>query len=317
MNGIRRRILTTGCIAAAAWTGCQDWNRRSVPPTDLSQPPEVVQSRLTSDGVDPAGAVEEMHRARQGYIDVLWRLEKLYLELGDVNRANWARAQRERTEAVTLYPYLSEQPGEARVDVAPEISIPEADALYDRALAKLNEIRGLPLVGFLEGARARAREALEMFQELLRKHPKSDKVDDAAFFCGEIYKEYLRKDDPDDELSIKYYRWAVQLDPGTPHAARFQWAVVEDFRRHNRKEALELYHRVLTEETHNASNLRFAASRIEQLTDEEGSHLRPRPEQEPGGGELRTLRGAAAEPEPQPEKPSPAASPVPNERRND
>jgi tetratricopeptide (TPR) repeat protein len=281
------RILFLGCAILA--TGCQDWNRRSMPPTDLGEPPEKVQERLKSEDADVAGSVEDMLRSRVAYLEQLKRLEKLYLELGDLSRANWARRQRERTEAVELYPYLSNRPSQSTPEVSPEEKIPEADALYEKAKAKLNEVRGVPLAGFLEPNREKARQALAMFQELLRKYPKSDKVDDAAFYCGEIYKEYLRKEDPDDELSIKYYEWAWELDPKTPHAARFQCAVVEDFRRHNRKRALELYREVLIDEADlHPSNCRFAASRIEQLTDEEGSHLRPREEKEPSGGELRT-----------------------------
>jgi tetratricopeptide (TPR) repeat protein len=253
-----------------------------------SMTPVSSGTEATSDHVDVSARVEEMLRARAVYLEQLKRLEDALLTIGDVTRANWARRQRTLTERVEVYPYISEFPVEASVIVAPEESIPEADALFESALARLNEIRGVPLVGFLDVNRKKAAEALEMFKQLLREYPKSDKVDDAAFYCGEIYKEYLRHDDPDDELSIKYYEWAWTLDPQTPHAARFQCAVVEDFRRHNRKRALELYQRVLQEETHNISNLRFAATRIEQLTDEEGSHLRPRLEQEPGAGALRT-----------------------------
>lgn len=271
------------CVVA----GCQDWNRRSIPPTDLKEPPAAVQTRVRAEGVDLPAQVEDMIRARRAYIEQLTRLEKTYLEIGDVNRANWARRQRERTDAVEVYPYLADDAIDSNPGVAPEKKDAEADALFDRAKAKLDEVRGVPLAGFLQANREKAREALALFEELLRRYPKSDKVDDAAFYCGEIYKEYLRKEDPDDELSIKYYRWAVQLDPKTPHAARFQCAVVEDFRRHNRKAALELYHDVLRDEPSNISNLRFAASRIEQLTDEEGSHLRPREEQEPSRGEIR------------------------------
>lgn len=290
----RSRIELWIVASALAVAGCQDWNRHSTPPTDLSAPPAAVQARLKQENTDVPGQVEDMLRSRRAYLEQLTRLEKLYLEIGDLNRANWARRQRERTEIVDVYPYLSEEPVEAKVTVAPEQVIPEADALFEKAKAKLNEVRGKPLIGFMDVNREKSREALNLFKELINKYPKSDKVDDAAFYCGEIYKEYLRKEDPDDELSIKYYRWAVQLDPKTPHAARFQWAVVEDFRRHDRKAAIELYRQVLEHEPHNLSNQRFAASRIEQLTDEEGSHLRPREEKEPGGGELRPAGAAPA-----------------------
>ncbi len=274
-----------------------------MPPTDLSQPPDKVQAQLRDDGADVSASVEDMLRSRSAYLEQLKRLEKLYLELGDVNRANWARRQRERTELVELYPYLSAKPVEANTKVAPEEKIPEADALYNKAIAKYKEVHGVPLAGFLDMNREKARQSLALFQELLKKYPKSDKVDDAAFYCGQIYKEYLRKEDPDDELSIKYYEWSWELDPKTPHPARFQCAVVEDFRRHNRKRALELYHEVLVDETFKNSNCRFAASRIEQLTDEEGSHLRPREEKEPSGGELRTETETTS---------TPAASPKPD-----
>jgi len=283
-----RFLRVAALVLAAGAAGCQDWDRHSRPPTDLSQPPEKVAKRLKDEGADVASTVEDMMRSRKAYLEQLTRMEKLYLEIGDLDKANWARRQRERTEMIEVYPYLSERPIVATVEVAPEKSIPEADALYDKAKAKLNEVRGLPLTGFLEANRVKAREAQAMFQDLIRKYPKSDKVDDSAFYIAEIYKEYLRKEDPDDALSIRYYQWAWELDPKTPHAARFQCAVVEDFRRHNRKRALELYREVLDVETLSPSNLRFSASRIEQLTDEEGSHLRPREEQEPSGGELRT-----------------------------
>lgn len=303
-----KRMRVAALVLSAGAAGCQDWDRHTRAPTDLSQPPDKVAKRLKDEGADVASTVEDMMRSRKAYLEQLARMEKLYLEIGDLDKANWARRQRERTEMVEVYPYLSERPLIATVEVAPEKSIPEADALYDKAKAKLNEVRGLPLTGFLEANRVKAREAQAMFQDLIRKYPKSDKVDDAAFYIAEIYKEYLRKEDPDDALSIRYYQWAWELDPKTPHAARFQCAVVEDFRRHNRKRALELYREVLDVETISQSNLRFSASRIEQLTDEEGSHLRPREEREPSGGELRT---EADQMDANAKAPAPAASAKP------
>lgn len=294
MNATRRRMwIAAGLLLLA---GCQDWNRKSSPPTDLSQPPEKVREKLAAESPDLPGIVEDMHRSRKAYLEQLTRLEKLYLEMGDVSRANWARRQRERTENIEVYPYLGEDPPEASPKVSPQERNPKADAMFDEAKGRLDSVRGVPMAGFLNGNREKARQALLLFKELIRKYPTSDKVDDAAFYIAEIYKEYLRKEDPDDELSIKYYQWAVELDPKTPHAARFQCAAVEDFRRHNRKRALELYREVLEHETLNMSNLRFAASRIEQLTDEEGSHLRPREVREPRRGSLRDEPAASALP---------------------
>lgn len=272
-----------------AGSGCEGIDRRHDPRVvDVTPPPESGSGR----GVDTPlemynfpDLVEQMEATRQAfvaareqYIVRLRELERACLMAGDAARAGWARRQREiieKAEPVT-YPYLTSEPPEHRVQAAPEKSIPEADAIYTRAKGILNEVRGLPMAGHLERNKQKSREALALFKQVLRDHPLSDKVDDCAFYCGEIYKEYLRDDDPDDELALRYYRWAYTLDPQTPHAARFQSAVVYDFRRHNRDKAIELYHQVLElEENNNMSNQRFAAARIEQLTDDDRGPLRP------------------------------------------
>ena len=48
--------------------------------------------------------------------------------------------------------------------------------------------------------------------------------------------------------------------------ARFQAAVLYDYRLHNRARALELYHDVIGHETRKISNIRFASRRIDELT---------------------------------------------------
>jgi tetratricopeptide (TPR) repeat protein len=286
-----RRVLQALTLAGAAAIviGCEGINRKHDNRVlELSGPVETSltgQRGGSAEMVDYPELIERMEATRQSFLAVreqyivrLREIERAYLIAGDTVRADWARHQRETVEKLELktYPYLTAEAPEQRVEVAPEQNLPAADDIYNKALTLLNEVRGVPLAGHLEHNKKKAREALELFRRVLEEYPKSDKVDDCAFFCGEIYKEYLRDDDPDDELAIRYYRWAAQLDPQTPHAARFQCAAVYDFRRHDRAKAIELYHQVLeTEENGNMSNQRFAATRIEQLTDEEGSHLRP------------------------------------------
>ena len=280
-------------VAAAALssTGCEGWDRKhdnklvdvSPPPPD-AEPPRMGHREK----VNIPDMVENMHSARQAYINSIAELEKTFLVAGDSNRADWARRQRQLTEKVEVFPYLTGAAPEQRVDVAPVEQIPEADAVYNQALAIYKDVAAIPLAGALPNVKNKAREALSLFKQILNQYPRSDKVDDAAFYCGEIYKEYLREDDPDDELAIRYYKWAIALNPKTPHPARFQCAAVYDFRRHNRDAAMELYHQVLDlEENGNQSNMRFSASRIEQLSDEHFSHLKPqhpvnrRPEPDP------------------------------------
>lgn len=291
-NRIIGSVLTPFAVAVFVSTmaGCEGWDRKhDYAVVDVKPPAEDEYDRPRSPrvNVNIPDLVENMMAARQAYLNSIADLEKSFLMAGDSNRADWARRQRSNTERVEVFPYISDKAPEQRVEVVPEQSIPEADALFAKAEAIYKDVSLVPLAGTLPHNKKKAREALEMFKQILAKYPRSDKVDDAAFYTGEIYKEYLREDDPNDELAIRYYKWAVQMNPNTPHPARFQCAVVYDFRRHNRDAAMELYHKVMElEENGNQSNVRFSATRIEQLSDEDFSHVRPeQPRDRPGPSE--------------------------------
>ena len=219
---------------------------------DINPPPEEFHAVAREDLPNFPDLVEDMVTRRRAFIQQLLALERAYLLAGNTTKANWARRQRELTEGVEVYPYLTDTAPEHTLAIAPEQQIPEADAIYAEAVKLLESFQGIPFTGFLPANHKKARRALAMFKRVLVKYPKSDKVDDCVYHCGEIYKEYLRDDDPDNELAVRYFRWAIALDPQTPHPARFDCAVVYDFRLHIRDKALELYHQVL--ETNEAGN---------------------------------------------------------------
>lgn len=266
-------------VFAVVLSGCEGVGREhDKRVADLRPPPEDVEYRASGEEIpNLADHVEEMFAAREAYIERMISMERAFLLAGDTVRANWARRQRELTEKIESYPYLTKAaPGED-VIVSPEERIPEADELYAEGVKLYDSFIGIPFLGFTKLNHKDCRQALNKFKGVLAEHSRSDKVDDCAFYCGELYKEFLREDDPDNELAVRYFRWAVALDPATPHPARFNAAVVYDFRLHNREKAVELYHQVLeTNEADSDSNQRFAATRIEQLTDDAGSHIRPK-----------------------------------------
>lgn len=268
-------------IAPVVLTGCEGSTRRHDKRVVDISPPEdedtYESDRTRGELPVVADEVEEMMAAREAYIERLIELERVYLESGNTEKANWARRQRELTEKVQVYPYLTEGAPEESSMAEPIESIPEADALYDEAYALYDTFVGVPFVGFTKLNTQDARMAAEKFRKILREYPTSDKVDDAAYYCGVIYKEFLREDDPDNQLALRYFEWALKLDAQTPHAARFDMAVVYDYRLHDRARAIELYHDVLeSEEAGIQSNQRWAAHRIEKLTDDDRSSLRPR-----------------------------------------
>ncbi|MFQ5429845.1 MAG: tol-pal system YbgF family protein [Phycisphaerae bacterium] len=298
-------------VTTLATCGCEGINRKHDPSVINIDPPpaDIDYARVAEELPNFPDLVEGMYAARQTYMEQLKALERGYLLAGDTVRANWARRQRDLTKNVLVYPYLSDDAPGRTFAVAPEESIPEADALYDKAVKLYDTFQGIPFVGFTKLNSEDCRKALGMFKRIISEYPKSDKVDDCAYYCGAIYKEFLRDDDPDNELAIRYFKWAYELDPMTPHPARFDCAVVYDFRLHNRERAIELYHQVLeTEEAGNDSNQRFAATRIEQLSDDDTSHLRPR---EPITANRRGVSEEAS-----PETP-PATARLPETEEND
>ncbi|MEK6676196.1 MAG: hypothetical protein AABZ47_11160 [Planctomycetota bacterium] len=196
------------------------------------------------------------HRAQ--YVQNLEALRDYYGSRGYAAKRSWAEYELSGLKKVKTFLYLNE----AEVPTArlqPTDSVGEADAMYDRAMELMRKGgHGVPIF-YREKVMV---EAADVLRELIEKYPASDKIDDAAYFLGEIHKEYL----PGQELiAVKWYERAWTWNPDTPHPARFHAAVVYDYRLHDRDRALELYKAVVEGETKIQSNVRFAQRRIGQL----------------------------------------------------
>ena len=136
--------------------------------------------------------------------------------------------------------------------------------------------------------------ALAKFKELVDRYPTSDKIDDAAFFIGEIHKEYL--EEKDNIIAVEWYKRAIQWTPNTPHPVRFQLAALYDGRLHEREEALYWYQQVLEHEPDlERSNTMWASNRIRQLTAEKTRHAPGDIVPEPSGGQATEASPPAPE----------------------
>ncbi|MDD4888585.1 MAG: hypothetical protein PHU85_01550 [Phycisphaerae bacterium] len=147
------------------------------------------------------------------------------------------------------------------VRARPQEKIAEADALMLSAMTSYRKLQGADRMG------ARAyKPVLEQLLRLIREYPQSDKTDDAYFYAAELLKEYCE----DDATAIEYYRRAYQIDPSTPHPARFQRAVLLDFRMNDRAGAIKEYRNAIRSESGLGtpwarSNTDFATIRLRQL----------------------------------------------------
>jgi tetratricopeptide (TPR) repeat protein len=227
----------------------------TVPPRQVVANTPVDLTIVDQEEVD---LVEAVASDRAAYHCSLEHLRDYYKAKGYATKESWAAFELKTLREVKAFRYLTDAEI-ASASLRPTEAVEEADAMYDRGLALMREGgRGVPV--FYK--QRKMIEASEVFRQLIERYPTSDKIDDAAFFLGEIHKEYL----PGQEtLAVKWYERALEWDPKTPHPVRFQAAVVHDYRLHDRDRALELYQSVVRENEGPSSNIRFAGRRIEEL----------------------------------------------------
>ncbi len=266
------RILTAniaaaiGCLAA---TGCNvdaQYQKHLRPVDKIGAPPQ----RITKGGVDidvtdsqEVDLVEAVIAHRDLYRQNLERLHDYYATKGFSAKRDWAAFELGGLRKIRGFRYIQDAEIPSG-DLRPVASIAEADQLYQKGLSYMRAGgHGIPGI-YRED---RMVQAAETFREVIHKYPNSDKIDEAAFYLGEIHKEYLPDQEP---IAVKWYERCLQWNPQTDHPVRFQAAVVYDYRLHDRDRALELYKAVLSTETGNGSNVEFSTRRIAELTREPG-----------------------------------------------
>jgi hypothetical protein len=200
--------------------------------------------------------IEEVARNRQAYRQGLELLIKYYTRTGNSMKLDWAKKELVALDAVPQYNYIVEAIV-AGQNLKADTSIPEADALYEEAVQIENKAGALPL--FKDESMLRL--ALNKYNQLIKKHSSSDKIDDAAFRAAGIY-EYFK----DYTLAVLYYKRVYQWDRYTVYPAKYKAAYILDRRLHRRDEALELYRQVVADEAVPRTYKEFAQTRIQELT---------------------------------------------------
>jgi hypothetical protein len=266
---IRVRVFF-GCVALlVTLPACNTdrvWRDSKAPEGPVDEHVPAARLAASREGVDIAltdarevDLAEEVVAHRRAYHQGLTRLRDFYAQRGYATKQRWADFELEGLRSVKPFRYVvdAEIPIES---LRGTDSIAQADVLYERGLELMRRGgHGTPAL-YREELMV---QAANVFRDLISQYPSSDKIDDAAFQLGEIHKEYLRGQ---DTLAVKWYERSWTWNPATPHPARFQAAVVYDYRLHDRDRALELYQAVVKQETQVGSNVRFASRRIHELS---------------------------------------------------
>ncbi|MBN2457267.1 MAG: hypothetical protein JXB29_12145 [Sedimentisphaerales bacterium] len=253
-----RNILTTVVVVfLLALTGCHgvDAGRSQILPSYAKQPPSAVAS-VDIISASEADIIEQVAIHRQAYRQGLQLLVEHYNKIGDNMRLNWAKNELQALDKTPQYNYIIEA-SIAGPKLKASTSITEADYMYREAARLEKEAGGLVIVKNEDLLRT----ALDYYNQLIRKHPSSDKIDDAAFRAAGILEHFK-----DYTLALLYYKRAYQWDPRTIHPARFKAAYILDRHLHRRLEALELYQQSIAKEQLLPKYKEFAQGRVKDLT---------------------------------------------------
>jgi len=192
---------------------------------------------------------------RNEYRQYLESLMVHYKQSGNNMKLSWSANELNQLDKIPQYTYILDATVAAGGLRATD-SIELADYIYSDILRRENKARLTPFAG-----ENLLRRMLREYSELIRRHPTSDKIDDAAYRAGIICEDFH-----DYTIAVLYFQRAYQWDPATALPAKFKAAYVLDNHLSRRGEALELYQDVLDEKSLGQNYLDYAKMRIDNMT---------------------------------------------------
>jgi tetratricopeptide (TPR) repeat protein len=248
-----RKVLTAVLIVlVCVLVGCRGVD------TGASQlvPARTKAAVVKMVGANESDMIEQVAINRQAYRGGLESLVAHYERTGNHMKLGWAQDELTGLKKVHQYSYIIEAVvPPATLRVGPMIA--EAELLYIDAQRFEKKSKTLGIFRNEDNLRL----ALNKYNELIEKHPSSDKIDDAAYKAGRIC-EYFK----DYTIALLYYQRAYQWDPQTVYPARFKAAYILDTIQHRRAEALKIYRQALKKDKLSLKQRECAQTRVKTLT---------------------------------------------------
>ncbi len=195
---------------------------------------ETVQP-IDINEVGESDIIEQMVIDRQAYRVGLKALAEYYNRTGNNMKLGWVNNEIKSLDKMPQYNYIIEA-SVAGPGLRARASITEADYMYYDALRLEKKAKKFVVINDDKLLRT----VLRKYNNLIRRHPTSDKIDDAAFMAAGIFEHFK-----DYTIALLYYRRAYQWDSNTIHPAMFKAAYILDTKFHRRAEAMELYQQAL------------------------------------------------------------------------
>ncbi len=216
---------------------------------------------MAADPPKPASAsaadtqqVERVLAARTEYQAALIDLYKKYDETGDRLRAGWVEEELKTFHLMSKPSYRLDLHDVPPPTLEAKANVKAANDLYIEAMRYKDKGSGSDYV-------LNQRRAEILLQEILKKHPTSDKIADVAYQLGELYEGRAYKQ---YERAAEYYQRAFQWRKGTITDARLRAAVVYDQLLNERGKAIEMYREEIAHDT-DPARIRAAEKRLSEL----------------------------------------------------
>lgn len=183
--------------------------------------------------------VRAIHDARDGYQASLERLRAYYVHINNHEAQTWVERELTEYHLIVKNPYLLDMdlPSE---DLKPDTNIAKANRIFREAVDWMNKRAVMDTTKSGNYKRAEL-----LFQRLIHDYPRSDKLDEACYYLGQIYsskyfEQYRR--------GVAYYERVFHYEPNTNLDARIKAAQLYEKYVDDRRRAVELYQDVLHRE---------------------------------------------------------------------
>lgn len=181
--------------------------------------------------------VKKVMESRDGYQTALERLRAFYVHAANEEQRYWAEKELTEFHLVLKSPYVLDL-DLPPLDLQPDTSIPKANRLFREALDWLNK-RSMSDKG------DNSKRAELLFRKLIKEYPRSDKLEEACYYLGEIYsskyfQQYAR--------AAAFYERVMHYEPNTNLDARIRAGYLYQKYLADRQRAIELYQEVLRRE---------------------------------------------------------------------
>lgn len=223
----------------------------------LLAPAPVIQTQTPAE----TDIIEQVAANREAYRRTLKTLVDHYASTGNDMKLAWAEKELKTLDKTRQYHYIIEA-SVAGPNLKPTASIEMANYMYEDAVRREKLAKRFILI--FDGDQLRV--ALGKYNEVIKRYPTSDKIDDAAFRAAGIY-EYFK----DYTIALLYYERTWQWDPQTPYIAEFKAAYILDQQLLRRAEAFELYQKAIKKGGLTENEKKFVEERIAVLSKSEES----------------------------------------------